>query len=203
MTSEVTSWPRTLSLYTTRVLSRRATRSFFREALTQSGARLHGGRTNPPVCRGRICNENARCNCTGSCTLQQKKKRKIDFYILDRIDDGEFNGAGLETLWLPVLQLFSIATSCNILQYLQHSWNFAFGGFSICWVDSRWEPRAISCSFRRNGIWQLCYWGSLPVSATCFTRPRAEQKFRWGWPLISQHIDFFTAGHWDEGLNKW
>ena len=33
-------------------VSRRATRSFFREAPAQSGAKRHGGRTPPPVCRG-------------------------------------------------------------------------------------------------------------------------------------------------------
>ena len=45
LTSEVTGSLRTLSLYTNRIVSRRATRSFFfREALAQSGAKRHGGR---------------------------------------------------------------------------------------------------------------------------------------------------------------
>ena len=38
LTPEVTGWPRTFSFYTNRFVSWRATSSFFREVLTQSGA---------------------------------------------------------------------------------------------------------------------------------------------------------------------
>ena len=54
LTSEVTGWPRPLSLYINRFVSRRATRSFFREALAQSGAKRQGG--SYPLCRGRMRN---------------------------------------------------------------------------------------------------------------------------------------------------
>ena len=57
LTSEVTGWPRTLSLYINLFVSRRATRSFFREALAQSGAKRQGGGSyQPPLCRGRMRN---------------------------------------------------------------------------------------------------------------------------------------------------
>ena len=48
LTSEITGWPRTLSLYTNRFVSQRATRSFFREALAQSGAKRQGAVVPPP-----------------------------------------------------------------------------------------------------------------------------------------------------------
>ena len=48
LTSEVTGWPRKLSLYINLFVSRRATRSFFREALAQSGAKRQGGSCPPP-----------------------------------------------------------------------------------------------------------------------------------------------------------
>ena len=64
LTSEVTGWPRTLSLYTNLFVSRRATRLvFFREALAQSGAKRHGGRTPGPLCRGRMRNGLCRRGC--------------------------------------------------------------------------------------------------------------------------------------------
>ena len=63
MTSEVSGWPRTLSLYIFKYIlfvSRRATHSFFfREALAQSGAKQHGGSYQPPpppLCHGRMRN---------------------------------------------------------------------------------------------------------------------------------------------------
>ena len=58
LTSEVTGWPRTLSLYINLFVSRRATRSFFfREALAQSGAKRKGRTTPPPpLCCGRMRN---------------------------------------------------------------------------------------------------------------------------------------------------
>ena len=57
LTSEVTGWPRTLSLYINLFVSRRATRSFFREALAQSGAKRQGGlyQPPPPPCVVEVC----------------------------------------------------------------------------------------------------------------------------------------------------
>ena len=49
LTSEVTGWPRTLSLYINVFVSRRATRSFFREPLAQSGAKPQRGSYQPPL----------------------------------------------------------------------------------------------------------------------------------------------------------
>ena len=49
LTSEVTGWPRTLSLYINLFVSWRATCSFFREALAQSGAKRQGGVVPPLV----------------------------------------------------------------------------------------------------------------------------------------------------------
>ena len=49
LTSEVTGWPRTLSLYINLFVSRRATRSFFpRSSSSIRGETARGGRTNPP-----------------------------------------------------------------------------------------------------------------------------------------------------------
>ena len=48
-----------------------------------------------------------------------KKNREMGLRRLDRIDDGEFNGAGLDAHRFPVLQLFSIATSCNTCNILE------------------------------------------------------------------------------------
>ena len=57
LTSEVTGWPRTLSLYINLFVSRRATRSFFpRSSSSIRGETARGGRTNPPLCRGRMRN---------------------------------------------------------------------------------------------------------------------------------------------------
>ena len=58
LTSEVTGWPRTLSLYINLFVSRRVTCSFFfREALAQTGAKRQGGSYQPPsLCRGRMRN---------------------------------------------------------------------------------------------------------------------------------------------------
>ena len=59
LTSEVTGWPRTLSLYIHLFVSRRATRSFFpRSSSSIRGETARGGRTNPPtpLCRGRMRN---------------------------------------------------------------------------------------------------------------------------------------------------
>ena len=59
LTSEVTGWPRTLSLYINLFVSRRATRSFFfREALAQSGAKRQWGvvpTPPPPPCAVEGC----------------------------------------------------------------------------------------------------------------------------------------------------
>ena len=58
LTSLVTGWPRTLSLYINLFVSRRATRSFFpRSSSSIRGETSRGGRTPPPpLCRGRMRN---------------------------------------------------------------------------------------------------------------------------------------------------
>ena len=56
LTSEVTDWPRTLSLYINLFVSRRATRSFFpRSSSSIRGETARGGRTNPPPCAVEGC----------------------------------------------------------------------------------------------------------------------------------------------------
>ena len=50
LTSEVTGWPRTFSLYINLFVSRRATRSFFpRSSSSIRGETARGGRTPPPL----------------------------------------------------------------------------------------------------------------------------------------------------------
>ena len=58
LTSEVTGWPRTLSLYINLFVSRRATRSFFpRSSSSIRGETARGGSYQPPpLCRGRMRN---------------------------------------------------------------------------------------------------------------------------------------------------
>ena len=66
LTSEVTGWPRTLSLYINLFVSRRATRSFFpRSSSSIRGETARGGRTNPPLCRGRMRNGLCRRGLNG------------------------------------------------------------------------------------------------------------------------------------------
>ena len=59
LNSEVTGWPRTLSLYINLFVLRRVTRSFFpRSSSLIRGETARGGRTKPPppLCRGRMRN---------------------------------------------------------------------------------------------------------------------------------------------------
>ena len=58
LTSEVTGWPRTLSLYTNRSVSRRARRSFFPRSSSSIRGETASGvvPTPPPLCRGRMQN---------------------------------------------------------------------------------------------------------------------------------------------------
>ena len=54
--SEVTGWPRPLSLYIDRFVTRRATRSFFSRSFSSIKVKRHGGSYQPPLCRGRMRN---------------------------------------------------------------------------------------------------------------------------------------------------
>ena len=58
LTSEVTGWPRTLSLYINLFVSRRARRSFFPRSSSsiRSETARGGGSYQPPLCRGRMRN---------------------------------------------------------------------------------------------------------------------------------------------------
>ena len=56
LTSEVTSWPRTLSLYINSSSRGELHARFFRETLAQSGAKRQGESYQPPLCRGRMRN---------------------------------------------------------------------------------------------------------------------------------------------------
>ena len=72
LTSEVTGWPRTVSLYINLFVSRRATRSFFpRSSTSIRGETARGGRTNPPppLCRGRMRNGLCRRGLKKICNV--------------------------------------------------------------------------------------------------------------------------------------
>ena len=56
LTSEVTRWPRTLSLYINLFVSRGATRSFFSRSSSSIRGETARGSYQPPLCRGRMRN---------------------------------------------------------------------------------------------------------------------------------------------------
>ena len=79
LTSEVTGWPRTLSLYINLFVSRRATRSFFPRSSSsiRSETARGGGRTNPPLCRGRMRNGLCRRGLKYRITSSVQKPRDL------------------------------------------------------------------------------------------------------------------------------